>query len=252
MQVKKIVFLASDTESSRWVYNALKDVLPISHAIIEQPVSKAQLLKRRMKKISPIKVMGQVLFSLLAVPYLSWKAKKRKVDLINKYQLDDSPFNSASSSHVTSVNDDDCRQNLQKLKPDIVLVNGTRIISKKTLQCVTATFINMHVGITPWYRGAHGGYWALYNNDAANFGTTIHLVDTGVDTGGVLKYIFAKPDKADNFTTYPIIQVAEGIRVLPEVINDFINSKHTVTTQEAKGKLYQQPAIWQYLKNRTR
>lgn len=252
MQAKKIVFLASNTESSRWVYNALKDVLPICHAIIEQPVSKTQLLKRRIKKIGFIKVMGQVLFTLLVVPYLSKKAKKRKADLINKYRLDDTPFNTTACSHVSSVNDDDCLQYLQKLKPDIVLINGTRIISKKILQCVTATFINMHVGITPWYRGAHGGYWALYNNDAENFGTTIHLVDAGVDTGGILKYVFAKPDKADNFTTYPVIQVAEGIRVLPELINDFININYTVTKPTAKGKLYQQPAIWQYFKNSTR
>lgn len=252
MQVKKIVFLASNTESSRWVYNALKDVLPISHAIIEQPVSKTQLLKRRIKKIGFIKVIGQVLFTLLVVPYLSRKAKKRKADLINKYKLDDTPFDKSVCSHVGSVNDDDCLQYLQKLQPDIVLVNGTRIISKKILQCVTATFINMHVGITPWYRGAHGGYWALYNNDAENFGTTIHLVDTGVDTGSILKYVFTKPDKTDNFTTYPIIQAAEGIRVLPGVINDFINSNYTVIKQNAKGKLYQQPAIWQYFKNSTR
>ena len=29
----------------------------------------------------------------------------------------------------------------------------------------------------------NGGYWALATGDVGNFGTTVHLVDAGVDTG---------------------------------------------------------------------
>src|SRR5438093_9923670 len=46
-----------------------------------------------------------------------------------------------------------------------VVVNGTRIISEAVLTASDAVFINMHAGITPKYRGVHGGYWALYNGD---------------------------------------------------------------------------------------
>ena len=33
------------------------------------------------------------------------------------------------------------------------------------LQSVEAIFVNTHVGITPKYRGVHGGYWSLVKND---------------------------------------------------------------------------------------
>ena len=42
----------------------------------------------------------------------------------------------------------------------------------------------MHAGITPQYRGVHGGYWAVVNNDPEHCGVTIHFVDKGIDTGG--------------------------------------------------------------------
>lgn len=144
-------------------------------------------------------------------------------------------------------------QLLIQLQPDIIVVNGTRIISKKILNCTTATFINMHVGITPTYRGSHGGYWALYNNDAKNFGTTIHLVDAGVDTGGILKQVFLTPTKKDNFTTYPIIQIGDGINSLIEVVKEsFIKQPTVISNQLSKSELYYQPTIWTYLFNKTK
>jgi methionyl-tRNA formyltransferase len=249
MQNKKIVFLASDCESSRWVYNAVINDFEIAAAIIEQPISKKILFKARIKKIGFFRIMGQVMFSILVVPILRKKATNRKAGLINQYQLNNTAFNINKMYKVSSVNDEACKQLLQQIQPDIILVNGTRIISKKILQCTKAVFINMHVGITPWYRGSHGGYWALYNNDVDNFGTTIHIIDAGVDTGAVLTQAFTKPEKEDNFTTYPVLQVAAGITILKKILPQICKNEYSIKNHTEKGKMYYQPTIWQYLLN---
>jgi methionyl-tRNA formyltransferase len=250
MQIKKIVFLASDCESSRWVYNALSKDFKIEAAIIEQPISKKKLFKGRLKRVGFFKVLGQVMFSVILVPLLKKKASARRAALIERYELNNAGFTDSNTYRVPSVNDDTCKQLLQQLQPDIILVNGTRIISKHILRCTNAIFINMHVGITPFYRGSHGGYWALYNNDAENFGTTIHLVDAGVDTGAVLQQSFIKPEKEDNFTTYPILQTAIGIKALKELLPRLMNGEYDINRSIEKGKLYYQPTIWQYLLGR--
>jgi folate-dependent phosphoribosylglycinamide formyltransferase PurN len=253
MADKKIIFLASDCESSRWVYNALKQNFTLQKAIIETPVSKKTLIKNRIKRIGIVKVAGQIAFSILINPWLNFIAKKRKAELIHEYQLNNNDFVATDTTKVNSVNDEACMQLLMQLQPDIVIVNGTRIISKKILGCTNAIFINTHVGITPSYRGSHGGYWALYNNDAGNFGTTIHLVDAGVDTGGILKQIFLTPTKKDNFSTYPIIQIGGSINALIEVVEGCIAKQPTVINNHlAKGELYHQPTIWAYLLNKTK
>lgn len=251
MQHKKIVFLASDCESSRWVYHALKKEFELAAVIIEDPVSKKLLLKNRIKRIGYRKVLGQVAFTLLAVPVLRYLARKRKSALLKEFNLVSEPF-PGSISRVHSVNDDACREILSQVNPDIIVVNGTRIISKKVLNATSAVFINMHVGITPAYRGSHGGYWALYNNDAARFGTTIHVVDAGVDTGAVLKQVFTKPSKDDNFTTYPILQTAIGINALKEVLLRTNKGDHTTDKNAEKGKMYYQPTLWRYLLGKPR
>lgn len=246
MQHKKIVFLASDCESSRWVYNALIKDFKIAAAIIEQPISKRILFKNRVKKIGYFKVIGQVLFSLLVVPVLKKRADQRKASIIRQYHLSGAGFDATNTYNVASVNDDKTMQLLQVLQPDIVVVNGTRIISKNILASTNAVFINMHVGITPWYRGSHGGYWALQKNDRANFGTTIHIIDTGVDTGAVLKHAFIEPAKEDNFASYPVLQVAIGIEALKEVLVMVLEGKYETKKHTEKGSMYYQPTIWQY------
>lgn len=246
MQPKKIVFLASNCQSSSWVYNALKTGFSFEAAIIENPISKKTLIRARIKRIGFLQVLGQILFSAIIVPLLKIKAKNRREELVKIYGLDDSPVSNSNIVYVDSVNDDACKLKLEQLQPDIIVVNGTRIISKKILQCTHAIFINMHVGITPLYRGSHGGYWALHNKDTANFGTTIHLVDAGVDTGAIIKQVYTEPTMADNFTTYPTLQTAIGINALREALSAIFENNLLSFHKEGKGKLYYQPTIWQY------
>ncbi len=251
MQHKKIVFLASDCNSSRWVYHALKKDFYFSAVIIEKPVSKKKIFRNRIKKIGLIQVTGQAMFSLLVAPLIRLKSKKRAAEIFQLYNLSNNKF-PEDYQNVISVNDPVCQEMLQSVNPDIVLVNGTRIISKPILNCVKAQFINMHVGITPWYRGSHGGYWAIQNNDTKNFGTTIHLVDTGIDTGTVLKQVYTSPTEKDNFSTYPILQAAIGIGALKEVLLQAENGGISFTKNTEKGKMYYQPTIWEYLLNKTK
>lgn len=52
---------------------------------------------------------------------------------------------------ISSANAEEYRNALIELSPDIVVVNGTRILSKELLTCCDVTFINLHAGITPKY-----------------------------------------------------------------------------------------------------
>lgn len=246
MQQKKIIFLASDCESSRWVYNVLEEIASVEAVILEQPISKKQLAINRVKRIGIFPVVGQVLFSALVVPFLKIRSRARKQAIIDQYKLNNSGFNTNKTFRVNSVNDEDCLHKIQSVNPDIIIVNGTRIISKKILQSTKAIFVNIHVGITPNYRGSHGGYWAIHNNDAAHFGTTIHLIDAGVDTGAVIRQAFINPAKQDNFTTYPVLQTAIGIAALKEVLPGIMAGKFEAVNNTEKGKMYYQPTIWQY------
>jgi methionyl-tRNA formyltransferase len=250
MENKTIVMLSGQGFSTHAVYHAINRAYPIAHVVVEAPVDKKTFLKRRIKKLGFVAVAGQVLFQALAVPLLDRFSQKRKKAIVQQYGLDGSPLPASVVTAVPSVNDEQVIALLQQWRPDLVIVNGTRIISKKVLGCVNCPFINTHAGITPKYRGVHGTYWALANNDAANSGVTVHLVDAGIDTGGVLYQAHVKPEKADNFVTYPLLQLAAGIPLLQQAVAAALGNQLVTVSGTAESRLWHHPTFWQYLYNR--
>ncbi|HSZ72940.1 MAG TPA: formyl transferase, partial [Cytophagaceae bacterium] len=139
---------------------------------------------------------------------------------------------------------------LTDFKPDFILINGTRILKKSLLDRFSVPVINIHAGITPMYRGVHGGYWALACNDPHNFGATIHLVDPGVDTGQILKHVRTTPSAKDNFYTYPLLQFALAIKELPGVVEQYLLSgkfSEIKSFQPTFSKLWFYPTIFEYI-----
>jgi folate-dependent phosphoribosylglycinamide formyltransferase PurN len=250
MQNKTIVMLASDCVPTNVVYHAADKQFGIAKVIIENKESKKVFLKRRLKKLGWFTVAGQVLFQLTVAPLLSRFSGRRIDAILRESGLNDGPVPPEKIIRVHSINEDRVIRILQELDPGVIIVNGTRIISKKILSCVHAPFINMHVGITPMYRGVHGGYWSLVNKDAASFGVTIHLVDAGIDTGSILYQETAAITATDNFITYPFLQLAAGVPALMKAVDDAIAGRLAPVQVKGTSKLWYHPALWQYIYNR--
>ena len=248
MKNKKIVLLAGKGESTNIVFNSINQRFGIYSAIIEEKEDTKIFLKRRVRKLGIITVFGQIIFQILIVKPLDIFSKKRKKEIINENLLDLSEIPNEKINAVVSVNSETTRAILKKINPDIVIVNGTRIISKKVLVSVNCKFINTHAGITPKYRGVHGTYWALVNNDIKNSGVTVHFVDSGIDTGIIINQATVIPKKEDNFSTYPLLQLSEGLKILNEAIQDLMdNSLVTQKEKLTESILWYHPTIWNYL-----
>jgi methionyl-tRNA formyltransferase len=131
----------------------------------------------------------------------------------------------------------------------VVVVSGTRIIARDVLENVPARFVNLHAGITPAYRGVHGGYWALADGRPEACGVTIHLVDAGIDTGAVLAQAPIRPSLHDNFTTYPLLQLAAGLPLLVDVVRRLQSGEapQPIAAPPGPSRLHSHPTLWQYL-----
>lgn len=248
-----ILVLGGQGESTNAVVNALSNSYEELSLILEDDVPMSVFLRKRIKKLGLPTVLGQLAFMAIIPPYLRNKSKSRIEEIKRVYGLntDGCYRDNVKCYFVDSINSTAAIEKIIICKPDIIIVNGTRIISGQVLESVHVPFINMHVGITPKYRGVHGGYWALANDDAANCGVTVHMVNTGIDAGDVIKQKRIEVKKEDNFVTYPYIQVGEGIRLELEILEKF-SKTGKIDTQKIKqpSMLWSHPTIWQYVKNR--
>jgi len=152
---------------------------------------------------------------------------------------------------VSSVNDPAFLEAVKSVQPDLILVNGTRIISAKALNEIKCPVINVHVGITPLYRGVHGAYWALANKDSEHCGVTVHAIDKGIDTGAILAQDTIAPGRKDNFITYPYLQFQKAIGLVKTTVPRVLNGGYSYLPPPAgPSKLWYHPTIWQYIRNR--
>mgnify|MGYP001260327672 CR=1 FL=1 len=62
---------------------------------------------------------------------------------------------------------------------DYVFVYGTGIIGELIIKEFPNKIINMHLGLSPYYRGAGTNFWPIVNAEPQYCGVTIHFLDKG-------------------------------------------------------------------------
>ncbi len=249
MRKINVVMLVGDGDSSRFMFNALSRHFNIQAVFVDEALSKKKMLKWRVKKLGYVEVFGQVLF-MLYVKLVSRLNLSKTNELIESMSLNKADIPASQIKFVGNLNSKKAIEKLQEISPDIVVVNGTRILREKLMNAVDAHFINTHVGITPQYRGVHGGYWSLRQGDEQNCGVTVHLVDKGVDTGGVLYQNTISVEKSDNFLTYPVKQLSCAIPLMKQAIEDCASGNENVVIRREASKQWYHPTWWGYLYHR--
>ena len=248
---KPIVLLAGEGPTARIVFHALRREFGEISVILEERPCRMRMLRRRLKTLGLATVAGQVLFQSVVRPLLALTGSRRIEAIKRAYDLDDSPID-VPIHHVPSANSAEARQALHQLDPAVVVVIGTRILSAETLACSTAPFINTHGGITPLYRGVHGGYWALAEGRPDLAGTTVHLIDRGIDTGPVLGQATFAVSPGDSFATYPYLHAAAGLPILIDAVRRALvgNLAAVTNPRQLSSALRSHPTLWGYLGRR--
>ena len=86
---------------------------------------------------------------------------------------------------------------MSSARPDVVLVFGTGILREPFLSAFAGRILNIHLGLSPYYRGAGTNFWPLVNREPEYVGATIHYLDAGIDTGPILAHARPPIDRTD-------------------------------------------------------
>ncbi len=248
----KLLLLGGDNPTTWMVYNELVAQFGLVPAIIERSVPRSKMLKIRARKVGLARVISQMGFAAFIRPWLTRAAAPRLKVLRRQHGLEILPPKSDVIHHVESVNGPACHELIERLKPNVVIINGTRILNRKTLGLLDAKVINTHQGITPGYRGAHGAYWSLAKGDREHCGVTIHLVDEGIDTGNIISQAVIMPEAQDNFVTYPFLQTAAALEPLVQAVRTASEGELKTAPISGASMVWYHPGFFEYLGNAMR
>ena len=86
------------------------------------------------------------------------------------------------------------------LESDAYVVFGASFINGPLCDfLVERGALNIHMGVSPYYRGSSTNFWALYDRRPDYVGATIHLLSRGLDSGPMLFHAFPPTEAVDPF-----------------------------------------------------
>jgi methionyl-tRNA formyltransferase len=122
----------------------------------------------------------------------------------------------------SAVNDPEQIEMAVAARPEVVFLFGTSILGEDWLVPFDGRIINLHLGLSPFYRGSATLFWPVANGELECVGATIHLAVRRVDAGPILARI--KPELAVGDSYYDIGNktIRRAIDQLPHVGKSFL------------------------------
>lgn len=118
------------------------------------------------------------------------------------------------------VNLDDVCQVIKNFKPDLMIVFGSYIIRDPLLSLLpSGKFINLHLGLSPYYRGSGTNFWPFVNNELDYLGSTILHLDSRIDTGDIICHVRPTISINDNVHTIGCKIIQESVVSLIKILN---------------------------------
>lgn len=114
---------------------------------------------------------------------------------------------------------------------DCVVSYGYRhILKQNMIDGLDCPIFNLHISYLPYNRGAHPNFWSFYDNTPS--GVTIHLIDSGVDTGQIVKQKYVNFQETDDTFVKTYSALTENIEnlfleFLPLLLTDTWTAKKT-------------------------
>tara|TARA_A100001234_G_C12540812_1_gene348785 strand:- start:354 stop:896 length:543 start_codon:yes stop_codon:yes gene_type:complete len=101
------------------------------------------------------------------------------------------------------------------LNSDLYVIFGSSYIKGWLIDfLVDKKAINIHMGISPYYRGSSCNFWAIYDNNPGYVGGTIHYLNKGLDSGDILFHCIPRTQKDDSsfdFTMRSVLATQKGL-----------------------------------------
>ena len=122
------------------------------------------------------------------------------------------------------------------LNSDIFIVFGSSFIKKDLVNfLIDHKALNIHLGISPYYRGTDCNFWALFDNNPHLVGATIHLLSKGLDSGPILYHALSEI-KEDPFI-YTMSAVKSAFESITQKIENKTIFEHNPEIQDKSKEI---------------
>jgi len=129
----------------------------------------------------------------------------------------------SKSTHIPAgaINEEQYYEEITSLDPDLLVTYGCSLIEDPLLSAYERRFPNVHLGLSPYYRGTGTNFWPLVNREPEYVGATFMHIDEGVDTGDIIHQLRARIYPGDSPHQIGNRLIADMTQVYIELVRQF-------------------------------
>ncbi len=133
---------------------------------------------------------------------------------------------------IKNVNDSEVINFAHKEKFDLICLFGTEILNDQWLINYENKIVNLHLGLSPFYRGSATLFWPFYFDELQFLGSTIHLAVKKVDAGKILKRVLPSIREKDDYYNITAKLIKRSINCYPSIVASYLGGKIIPFDQE--------------------
>lgn len=117
-----------------------------------------------------------------------------------------------------TLNNPEVVEKIKTWQPEYLAVFGSSILKNEIIEAFPGKIINMHLGLSPYYRGSGTNFWPLYDGKPEYVGVTVHYLDKGIDTGKIIKQGRPRIELGDTPHSLGNKTIIRGTEIMSEVL----------------------------------
>lgn len=242
--------LCCDGLVQRWLAQRAHEELDLLGVVVQHPSPgpSAGRLGRWSRYRDP-RVLVRQLRARLALPRYERRGEALRQQLFYREGRPPALPAGVPVLHTQAINGPETVAFLQRLAPELVLVNGTQLLRQPILDLLPSLplgIVNLHTGLSPYSRGANCNLYMILEGHLELVGVTVHHIDAGIDSGAIIRSAQVPLQADDNFETIDLRSFHFGIELLLAAAHDLARGVAARVPQWEKGKLFLQRTGYHY------
>lgn len=135
------------------------------------------------------------------------------------------------------LNDNKYIEIIKEGKFDVIAVMGSVLVNSKIINS-SSLILNLHTGLSPYYRGGNTNCWPIIKNEYGAFGATIHKMSQGIDNGDIFSTKRILVEKKDSYSKINCRSIISGSKLMVDAINKYSRNEINFLKQWCFGKLF--------------
>lgn len=127
--------------------------------------------------------------------------------------------------------------------PDVVAAFGCSIVADPLIRAFPDRILNLHLGLSPYYRGSGTNLWPLVNDEPELVGATFMYLDEGIDTGEIIHQLRARVVPGDDQHRIGNRLIADAAIAMGEVLAVFDRLGHVPQPDTVEGRAYRRADV---------